>query len=82
MIKKKGCGPCKIFEPTIKEVALKNSLKFKTIQAEEMPTNLRPDVFPYFYLMQEKTLLESWAGTNTRKMQSVLKRHINDVLFD
>ena len=52
MIKKRGCGPCKIFEPTIKDAALKNSLNFRTVQSEDMPENLRPDVFPYFYLMK------------------------------
>ena len=82
MIKKKGCGPCKTFEPTIKSFALKNSLSFRTVQAEDMPSNLRPDIFPYFYLMNDKELLENWAGTNTRKMQSVFKRHIKDFIFD
>ena len=37
MIKKHGCGPCKMYEPRIKEVAIKNNLEFRTIQAEEMP---------------------------------------------
>ena len=30
-----------------------------TVQAEDMPEKLRPDVFPYFYLMKDKKLLEN-----------------------
>ena len=32
MIKKLGCGPCKMYEPRIKEVAEKNKLEFRTLQ--------------------------------------------------
>ena len=51
MIKKMGCNPCKIFEPTIKSMAKQNQLEYKSVQAEDMPENMRPDVFPYFYLL-------------------------------
>ena len=76
MIKKKGCQPCRVYEPTVKNVSNINNIKFKSIQAEDMPENIRPDIFPYFYLRQENEIIESWAGTNERKMYSVLKRNI------
>ena len=81
MIKKKGCMPCKVYEPIVKKNAELNKINFRTVQAEDMPEKLRPDVFPYFYLMKDKKLLENWAGNNERKMQSVLKRHINGFIF-
>ena len=34
MVKKKWCNPCKMYEPTINDVAIENSLDFKTIKAE------------------------------------------------
>ena len=82
MIKKKGCSPCKMFEPTIQTVAKKNSLEYKSVQAEDMPENMRPEIFPYFYLLNGEDLLESWAGTNTKKMSKVLGRHVPDFSFD
>ena len=81
MIKKKGCNPCKMFEPTIKNVAKQNSLDYKAVQVEDMPENMRPDVFPYFYLLKGEDLLESWAGTNLRKMSKVLSRHVSNFSF-
>ena len=48
MVKKKGCNPCKMFEPTIKDVAIENSLDFKAIKAEEMPEKMRPKYYPFF----------------------------------
>ena len=78
MIKKHGCGPCKMYEPTIKNVSELNNLNFRTIQAEDMPEKIRPKYFPYFYLMKENDVLEGWAGTNERKLISVLKRHIKN----
>ena len=81
MIKKKGCNPCKMFEPTIKSVANQNQLEYKSVQAEDMPENMRPDLFPYFYLINEEKMLESWAGTNIRKMSTVLSRHIKNYSF-
>ena len=82
MIKKNGCIPCKMFEPTIKSVANQNQLEYKSVQAESMPENMRPDVFPYFYLIENETMLESWAGTNIRKMSKVLSRHIQNFSFN
>ena len=79
MIKKQGCGPCKMYEPRIKEVAKKNNLKFRTIQGEEMPEDIRPKYFPYFYLRKDNEVLEGWAGTNERKLNTVLNRHIQDL---
>ena len=48
MIKKKGCNPCKMFEPKIKNVAKQNSLDYKAVQVEDMPENMRPEVFLIF----------------------------------
>ena len=81
MIKKEGCNPCKMFEPTIKNVAKQNNLEYKSVQAENMPEKMRPEVFPYFYLLNGESLLENWAGTSTRKMSNVLKRHISNFSF-
>ena len=78
MIKKLGCGPCKMYEPYIKEIAQKNNLKFRTIQGEDMPEEVRPQYFPYFYLRKGNEVLEGWAGTNERKLSTVLKRHLSD----
>jgi len=78
MIKKKGCQPCRIYEPTVKEISIINNIKFKSIQAEDMPEKIRPEIFPYFYLRKENEIIESWAGTNERKMHSVLKRSIKN----
>ena len=82
MIKKKGCNPCKMFEPTIKSVVKQNSLEYKSVQAEDMPENMRPEIFPFFYLLNGDEKLEHWAGTNTRKMSKVLARHIPNFSFD
>ena len=79
MIKKLGCGPCKMYEPRINEVAKINNLEFRTIQAEDMPEDLRPKYFPYFFLRKDNDVLEGWAGTNERKLKSVLNRHLKDL---
>ena len=49
---------------------------------EDMPEKMRPEIFPYFYLLNGEDLLENWAGTNTRKMSNVLKRHIPTFSFN
>ena len=82
MIKKKGCNPCKMFEPTIKSMADQNQLEYKSVQAEDMPEKMRPDVFPYFYLVKKEKMLESWARTNIKKMSKVISRHIKNYSFD
>ena len=82
MIKKKGCMPCKMFQPVIENVANINSLNFKIVQGEEMPENMRPDYYPFFYLMDGDKLLESWAGDSTKKMTRVLSRHISNFKFN
>ena len=81
MIKKDGCIPFKMYEPIVKNVAEQNSLEFKTIQAETMPEKMRPKFFPFFYLMEEKKLIDSWGGTHIRKMTSVLKRNIDNFVY-
>ena len=82
MIKKKGCNPCKMFEPTIKSVANQNQLEYKSVQAENMPEKMRPNLFPYFYLFEKEKMLESLAGTNIRKMSKVLSRHIKNYSYN
>ena len=56
MIKKKGCMPCKEFEPFVKQTAEKYSLGFRTIMGENMPENLQCDlkVFKVNYPNQVK----------------------------
>ena len=46
-----------MYEPTIKQVAKKNNLEFRTIQGEEMPEEIRPKYF-YFYLRKDNEVLE------------------------
>lgn len=76
MIKKKGCQPCKKFEPFVKETAIKNSLGFRTIMGETMPEKFQPPFYPYFYLYEDKNIIESWGGTSEKKLVSVLKRKL------
>ena len=82
MIKKKGCNPCKIFEPTVKNIAKQNFLEYKSVQAEDMPENMRPEIFPFFYLLNGDDLLENWGGTNMRKISKVLARHVPNFTFE
>lgn len=74
MIKKKGCMPCKKFEPFVKETAEKNSIGFRTIMGESMPEKLQPPYYPFFYIYKDKSVLESWGGVSEKKLLSVLKR--------
>jgi hypothetical protein len=76
MIKKQGCMPCKMFEPTIKEYVGEKGIGFRTIQMEDMPKEIRPPYYPYFYLRQENDVIAEWGGTSERKMQSVIKRNL------
>lgn len=76
MIKKQGCGPCKSFEPTVKKEAEKRSLGFRHIMQEDMPEEIRPPYFPYFYLYNEGEVIEHWGGTSDRKLEKVLSRHL------
>ena len=71
-----------MFEPTIISVVNQNQLEYKSVQVEDMPENMRPDVFPYFYLLEKEKMLETWAGTNIRKMSKVLSRHIKNYSFN
>ena len=48
MIKKKGCIPCREFEPIVKKIANESKLDFKTVQQENMPDKIKPPYFPYF----------------------------------
>ncbi len=77
MIKKKGCMPCKEFEPIVKQTAELHSLGFRTILGEDMPKNIQPPYYPFFYLYKEKSVIESWGGTSEKKLLSVLKRKLN-----
>ena len=76
MIKKKGCMPCKEFEPVVKRTAEEYSLGFRTIMGEDMPENIQPPYYPFFYLYKNKSVLESWGGTSEKKLLSVLKRKL------
>ena len=76
MIKKKGCMPCKEFEPTVKKIAQNYSLGFRTIMGEGMPEKLQPPYYPFFYLYENNAILESWGGTSEKKVLSVLKRKL------
>tara|TARA_B100000965_G_scaffold51018_1_gene37895 strand:+ start:667 stop:951 length:285 start_codon:yes stop_codon:yes gene_type:complete len=77
MIKKLGCGPCKTFEPIVKAEAKKRSLGFRHIMQEDMPEEIRPPYFPYFYLYNNGEVIEQWGGTSDRKMVKVLDRSLN-----
>tara|TARA_R110000822_G_scaffold297768_1_gene420439 strand:+ start:110 stop:355 length:246 start_codon:yes stop_codon:yes gene_type:complete len=76
MIKMQGCMPCKIFEPTVKQYAEEKRIKFRTLQMEDMPKELHPPYYPYFYLRQENDIIAEWGGSNERKMQSIIKRNL------
>tara|TARA_Y100001933_G_C18573463_1_gene386663 strand:+ start:182 stop:427 length:246 start_codon:yes stop_codon:yes gene_type:complete len=76
MIKKKGCMPCKNFEPIVHEIANNQNISFRTIMAEKMPEKIRPEFYPYFFLYDEGKVIENWGGTSDRKVKSVLKRHV------
>lgn len=77
MIKKLGCGPCKTFEPLVRKEAEKRSLGFRHIMQEDMPEEIRPPYFPYFYLYKEGEVIEHWGGTSDRKLEKVLSRHLD-----
>ena len=62
MIKKKGCMPCKKFEPFVKETAEKNSLGFRTIMGESMPEKLQPPYYPFFIYTKTNPCLKVGAG--------------------
>ena len=67
MIKKKGCMPCKEFEPTVKKITQNYSLGFRTIMGEGMPEKLQPPYYPFFYLYENNAILESWGGQVKKK---------------
>ena len=77
MIKKLGCGPCKTFEPIVKAEAEKRSLGFRHVMQEDMPEEIRPPYFPYFYLYNDGEVVEHWGGTSDRKLEKVLDRSLN-----
>ena len=75
MIKKTACKAYEMFELTTKSVVNQNQLEYKSVQAEYVPEKKRSDVFPYFLNIKKETILESWAGTNIRKMSKVPSRY-------
>lgn len=77
MIKKLGCGPCKKFDPIVKAEAEKRSIGFRHIMQEDMPEEIRPPYFPYFYLYNDGEVIEHWGGTSDRKLEKVLDRNLN-----
>ncbi len=76
MIQKKGCMPCKNFAPTIKKYAEDKKIGFKSVQMEDMPENIRPPFYPYFYLRKNNQIIDKWGGVNERKMEAVIKRNL------
>ena len=44
---------------------------------EDMPEEIRPPYFPYFYLYNNGEVIEQWGGTSDRKMVKVLDRSLN-----
>jgi len=78
MIKKQGCMPCEKFEPDARKISEENGINFRTVPQEIMPPEMKPEFFPYFYLMEGKELIESWGGVKERKFLSVIKRNKNN----
>jgi hypothetical protein len=78
MIKKQGCMPCTQFKPTIEKYALENGIEFRTVQTEDMPEAIRPPFYPYFYLRSGNDVIDEWGGTNERKMESIIKRNLEN----
>ncbi len=76
MIKRQGCMPCNTFSPKIKKYAESKKIKFRIVQMEDMPENIRPPFYPYFYLRKENTVIDEWGGTNERKMEAVIQRNL------
>ena len=70
MLTKDGCGSCKTFLPTAKEIADELGYTFKTLANPEMEVPF----FPYFYIMEDGKVLQQWGGVQERKYRSVLKR--------
>ena len=68
--------PCVRFEPTVKDFTNKKNLGFRTIQMEDMPEDIRPPYFPYFYLREGNKILDEWGGIDERKLESVVKRNL------
>ena len=44
---------------------------------EDMPEEIRPPYFPYFYLYNDGEVIEHWGGTSDRKLEKVLDRNLN-----
>ena len=78
MIKKQGCMPCTQFKPTIEKYALEKGIEFRTVQTEDMPEAIRPPFYPYFYLRSGNDVIDEWGGTNERKMESIIKRNLEN----
>jgi len=68
--------PCNTFRPTIQKYAESKKIKFRIVQMEDMPENIRPPFYPYFYLRKENAVIDEWGGTNERKMEAIIKRNL------
>ena len=75
MIKMLGCGPCRHIEPIAKKIAEENNFKFKVIIGQDMPQQLRPYMYPYFYIYKDKKILDHWAGANENKLKYSIKKY-------
>ena len=70
MLTKDGCGSCKTFKPTAKEIAEEYGYEFKIIPNPKVEVPF----FPYFYIMEEGKIVQQWGGVQERKYRNVLKR--------
>ena len=75
MIKMLGCGPCKYIEPVAKDIAEKNSFKFRIIINEDMSKELRPHIYPYFYIYKDGNIMDHWGGVNKNKIEYKIKNY-------
>ncbi len=70
MLTKEGCGSCKTFLPTAKEIAEELGYTFKTLNQPEIEVPF----YPYFYIMKEGAILQQWGGVMERTYRNVLSR--------
>jgi hypothetical protein len=76
MIKKEGCRPCATFEPIIKKYAVSNGINFRMMFKENMPKDIRPSYYPYFYLRLNDNIIDKWGGTKEEQMKTIINNHL------
>ena len=75
MIKMLGCGPCRHIEPIAKKLAEERNFKFRTIVGQDMPKELRPYMYPYFYIYKEGNIMQHWAGASEKNLEYKIKNY-------